>query len=315
MEFSINSDELAALSGLPHIQQLAYLRGIRPYMDVQTGIVGVNVRISRQSIAEQLYIEPHQGIKSQSCSRDQVRRALVSLERAGVIVIKSERLHLILKCQLATLDYFVQNKAAPNPPEKAALNPPEKNLVNTGLSGVESSKADLEEPPKAALTILTITNKQTELTKLESNNALSKKCISSDFYPNPETIAQALAKGLDKITDPSEIQAFISYNQRQFTQFADFNPVFIHWLEREAKFRKNIQKTKEPLRSNRNECNPNQNHNVQTAYDRVLQHHQAKLCEESERSQTGALIEVKPIDSLDSNDEAIWAAFSKQTWG
>ena len=29
MDFIINEDELAALCGLPHIQQLAYIRGIR----------------------------------------------------------------------------------------------------------------------------------------------------------------------------------------------------------------------------------------------------------------------------------------------
>ena len=41
MDFLITSEELAALCGLPHIQQLAYLRGIRPYMDVKTSLVGV----------------------------------------------------------------------------------------------------------------------------------------------------------------------------------------------------------------------------------------------------------------------------------
>jgi hypothetical protein len=70
MDFVINGVELEALSGLLHIQQLAYLRGIRPYMDVKTGLVGIKRRISYQSISEQLYIEPHQGIKSQSFSRD-----------------------------------------------------------------------------------------------------------------------------------------------------------------------------------------------------------------------------------------------------
>ena len=84
MDFVINDNELAALCGLPHIQQLAYLRGIRPYMDVKTGLVGVKRRVSHQSIAEQLYIEPHQGIKSQSWSRDQIRRAVSGLARAGV---------------------------------------------------------------------------------------------------------------------------------------------------------------------------------------------------------------------------------------
>lgn len=101
MNFLLNQNELAALDGLPHLQQLAYLRGIRPYMDLQTGIVGIKRRISHQSISEQLYIEPRPGIKSQSFSRDQIRRAIAGLVRAGVIVIQSEDMHLILKCELA----------------------------------------------------------------------------------------------------------------------------------------------------------------------------------------------------------------------
>lgn len=55
MDFLLNQSELAALDGLPHLQQLAYLKGIRPYMDVKTGIVGIKRRISHQSISEQLY--------------------------------------------------------------------------------------------------------------------------------------------------------------------------------------------------------------------------------------------------------------------
>ncbi len=138
------------MSGLPHIQQLAYLRGIRPYMDVKTGITGIKRRISYQSIAEQLYIEPHQGIKSQSFSRDQVRRAISGLTRAGLIEVQSEGKQLILKCPLASRHFSVQNKAAINPPQKATIKPHEKNLVNTGFSEKECTKADTVEPPKAA---------------------------------------------------------------------------------------------------------------------------------------------------------------------
>lgn len=151
MDFLINKDELEAMCGLSHMQQLTYLRGIRPYMDVKTGVVGVKRRISYQSIAEQLYVEPHQGIKSQSWSRDQVRRAVSGLARAGIIVLQSEGLQLILKCELATLGYFVQKKAAINPPQNAITNPPEKNLIETGLSAVELLKADIEESQKAAI--------------------------------------------------------------------------------------------------------------------------------------------------------------------
>lgn len=139
------------MSGLPHIQQLTYLRGIRPYMDVKTGVTGIKRRISLQSISEQLYIEPHQGIKSQSFSRDQVRRAISGLVRAGMIEVQSEGMQLILKCQLASQHYPVQNKAAINPPQKATTKPLEKILINAGVSEDDETKADIARSPKAAI--------------------------------------------------------------------------------------------------------------------------------------------------------------------
>lgn len=151
MDFLLNQKELAALDGLPHIQQLAYLRGIRPYMDVKTGLVGVKRRISHQSISEQLYIEPRPGIKSQSFSRDQVRRAVAGLARAGIVVVHSEDMHLILKCELATMGYSVQNKAAINPPQKATIKPPITSLINTEFSEVEVENAAITKPSKAAI--------------------------------------------------------------------------------------------------------------------------------------------------------------------
>lgn len=151
LDFLINQNELAALCGLPHIQQLTYFRGIRPYMDVKTGLVGVKRRISHQSISEHLYIEPHPGIKSQSFSRDQVRRAIAGLVRAGAIVVRSEDMHLILKCELATLGYSGQNKAAINPPQKATTKPPATDQLATGFSGVEAEKDDIAKPSKAAI--------------------------------------------------------------------------------------------------------------------------------------------------------------------
>lgn len=151
MDFIINENELGALCGLPHIQQLTYLRGIRPYMDIKTGIVGVKRRISHQSISEQLYVEPHQGIKCQTFSRDQVRRAVSGLVRAGLIEVQSEGMHLIIKCLLASLHYSVQNKAAINPPCKATIKPRGESIENTGLSEVEASIADIVEPQKAAI--------------------------------------------------------------------------------------------------------------------------------------------------------------------
>ncbi len=151
MDFSINSDELGALSGLPHMQQLTYLRGIRPYMDVKSGVVGIKRRVSYQSIAEQLYIEPHQGIKSQSFSRDQVRRAVSGLVRADLITIESEGRHLILKCQLAGRGFSVQNKAAINPPQKATTNAHDENPRAMRVSEDETAKPAIAKSSKAAI--------------------------------------------------------------------------------------------------------------------------------------------------------------------
>lgn len=149
MDFLINEEELAALCGLPHIQQLAYLRGIRPYMDVKTGLVGIKRRISYQSLAEQLYIEPHQGIKSVTYSREQLRRALVGLERAGMIRLESEGLQLIVKCNLASRPYSVQNKADINPTDKASpsrfMQPIE---IEENFNG-NSQKPDIGKTAKA----------------------------------------------------------------------------------------------------------------------------------------------------------------------
>lgn len=149
MDLMLNSEELEALYGLPHAQQLAYLRGIRPYMDVKTGLVGVKRRISLQSLAEELYIQPHQGVKGEKYSRAQARRALSALERVGLITLQSEDLQLILQCNLATLGYFAQNKVVTNPSQKDVTFCSEQSLENKGLYEGCSEKPVTAEPPKA----------------------------------------------------------------------------------------------------------------------------------------------------------------------
>lgn len=118
----INQRELSALSGLPYLQQLVYLRGLRPYVDYQSGLVGIKRGISYQSISEELYIEPHPGIQSGSPSKDQIRRALKSLERIGLIEIQSQEWKLIIRCLLVLGDYSAQNKVATKSPEESAVN-------------------------------------------------------------------------------------------------------------------------------------------------------------------------------------------------
>lgn len=86
MYFTVNDNELDALCGLSYIQQITYLRGIRPYMDRNTFIVGIKRRISYQSLAEALYIEPHQGItESGSPSLSKFAELLKGLNDQGLL--------------------------------------------------------------------------------------------------------------------------------------------------------------------------------------------------------------------------------------
>lgn len=43
----INHNELSALNGLPYLQQLTYLRGLKPYVDYQTGLIGIRRGVSQ----------------------------------------------------------------------------------------------------------------------------------------------------------------------------------------------------------------------------------------------------------------------------
>lgn len=119
----VNSEELEALMDLPYIQRLTYLMGIRPYMDRETCIVGIKRRISYQSLREALYVAPIAGVKTGSPSQQQVKRAVKSLERAGLIVIQSTTRHLILKCILAEGYQSFPKKAGLRPTPYADINP------------------------------------------------------------------------------------------------------------------------------------------------------------------------------------------------
>lgn len=128
-----NSKELSALAGLPYVQQVAYLTAIKPYMDRTSFLVGsIKRRISYQSLAEALYIEPHQGITgSGSPSRQQLRRIIKGLEKSGLIKIQSDDKHLVLKCLLANSNNPVQNKPDTNPTQQLGLL---NHIENTDIS-------------------------------------------------------------------------------------------------------------------------------------------------------------------------------------
>jgi hypothetical protein len=138
----INTTELTALLELPYIQRVVYLMGIRPYMDRETGIVGLKRRISYQSLSEVLYVGPIAGVKTSSPSLSQIKRAIKALERAGLIELQSTEQQLILKCILAESGHFVQKQAVPRPNQEAVSDIRYKNTLKSFDYEDFHSKAD-----------------------------------------------------------------------------------------------------------------------------------------------------------------------------
>ena len=152
MEYlKINYDELSALNGLPHLQQLLYLRGIKPFVDYRTNLVGLKRGISYQSLAEALYVEPHPGIKSGSPSKDQIRRAIKGLEKAGLLRIQSLEWRLVFQCLLINQPSSNQNKAALNKHEDLAINANTRTTVESGCIDASPLKATTTQTSQPAI--------------------------------------------------------------------------------------------------------------------------------------------------------------------
>lgn len=139
---------------MPHSVICLYVMAIRPRMDFRTGKVGVKVGISWQALTEWLYVEPHQGIKSGSPGKEQVRRAAATLERAGLLRIASNNCNkqLIFHCILANTDNNVQNKADTKPTRGEQVPEPfyvvENQKADTHpLSGINQTKPTTPTPP------------------------------------------------------------------------------------------------------------------------------------------------------------------------
>lgn len=111
----VNTAELSALMDIPLNQRVVYLMGMRPYMDRKTFIVGVKRKISYQSLRETLYVAPIAGVKTGCPSHQQMKRAVKSLARAGLIEIRSNTKNLIVKCLLADTKIPVQTQDATLP--------------------------------------------------------------------------------------------------------------------------------------------------------------------------------------------------------
>ncbi len=116
-----NAQEDEALDYLPWRAQVLYLRGLRRFMDYETGVVGISRRISYKMLQELLEVRPRQGSTEPACrpTRDVVRAIFKMLESVGLICrVESggSVLQLVFKLPLADTGFFRSQDEPPMNP-------------------------------------------------------------------------------------------------------------------------------------------------------------------------------------------------------
>ena len=145
-----NSEEDAALQGLPILTQLIYLRAIRRFMDAETLLVGTSKRrISYQSIIETVYVEPNAGREREPRpTTKKIRVALAQLEKASLIQSLGGHKYLVFKCVLAASDFQAQKKQGINGAQKRGTKQGTKKPSDDGASaGLQGSEQGAKKPP------------------------------------------------------------------------------------------------------------------------------------------------------------------------
>ena len=232
MAFKINDLELQALYGLSHLQQLLYMRGLRPYMDYSSGIVGIKRGISYQSLSEACYVEPQRGVVSTHVSHDQIKRCLATLERVTLIKRQSiQRKKLIVTCLLADRDKAVSNKAAPYQPRQDALNTDMKDPVT--ISDLEPLTIHAAHGEQSKAAVPPVSGKINTLPPIRK-----KSYVTSEFRPCFATLEQARQHQCDYCHSADELMRFISYQQSKGTQSYDWDAEYLRWLLTSKRYHK-----------------------------------------------------------------------------
>lgn len=128
MQVLLNQEELSKLCGqIPELWQFYVV--LKKFMDYRNGIVGIARGISWQSLQEEMYIEPGQGLTGTGTpAKSKIRRLAERAMKAGLIEDRSESKKLIFFLALAVTDQSAKNKPGTNPAQTRHTKPGTKNL-------------------------------------------------------------------------------------------------------------------------------------------------------------------------------------------
>ncbi len=142
--------EEAALDYLPHEAQVLYLRGLRRFMDYETGIVGISRRINRKGLIELLEVHPPPGSHRdyKPITPNGLRALLATLTRAGLIErVKGYERTLVFRLSLASVGYFDSMRNNRGTTEEQPNRSTSLKPRNDANSGGRNNRGTTEEQP------------------------------------------------------------------------------------------------------------------------------------------------------------------------
>lgn len=224
------------LAGLPSFCRLTIYE-LLDYCDFSSGIISISTL--DEVVRNDFYVSPAPGRKKEVINSDTLRNVFRTIKKARPehfkFTTKNQRIIIEMPFLRDLYQRFFGEKE-----EVSTVVSPEPS-TNKILSAIDLS-VDLDAlflgedvPEVAAATSRVredINNKQQTTTKNTSQSPLQKMPISEDFVPDQNTIAEALARGYQTATNPTEIQAFIDHNKATGSLWADYNPIYLRWLAR-----------------------------------------------------------------------------------
>lgn len=261
MSILLSDEELRAMQGVSYFLRTLYVFAIRRYMDYQTGIVGIKRRISYQSLSEEMFIEPQSGVSKNetgSPSKQQLRRALKSLERIGLLEQIKNKDHLIFRCVLAIRDQSVQSQVGTRPTHHLGTEADTAREDETLYLERVSELVTMQEVtqvgiPKMAQVVtppVSGKDKEKELSLRDSSKKKKRSQLPDDFCVTSHH--EELAKKNDWPDPHNEIEAFRDYHLSRATIFADWDRAFHTWLRNAKRFKERThgkQQSQQPTNS------------------------------------------------------------------
>lgn len=248
------------IKGLPGFCRLVIYE-LLEYCNYETGTISIG---TLDEIAQAFYVAPSPGRKKEIINGDTIRNAFRTIKKAKPDAFKFTSVNQRIIIEMPFIRKLYQEFYS-QPREVAGVDHSDQNTPTTIATYDEScvfmddlGREDVTDLAAASFSHIDITKNKNKQNKLTGHGELKriKKSISPDFSPSPETIDAALAKGFTNVLNPEELQKFINHNLTHNTQWADFNPVFLKWLERAQAYNETKQSIHKSTtsRSKRSEC-------------------------------------------------------------